>query len=270
MPRQCRGWPTTCRRACARRRHPVDRLRTPRCSAIRAAFSSADAGIPLLDLRGQPAVQCGAVGFQLRLVGDGTDQRMAKHILRARRELDLVDELRLHELREARLQTPRGLSVALASNSELIEPPRRGAWRLGERRRAGRAGRRWSVLQGRRSSAASSSVPEGTEERPPAAPCSRLLTGRPRTTPVRKNEPSPAACCGDLSSSTRPALGRGRRRVPATKSCVSESFSWVSGIVSCAGRRAEVARWYPALEVRSTSEGVRGRTDRNPVSNEII
>jgi hypothetical protein len=47
--------------------------------------------IILFDRGGQPPVQLRAIRFELRLVGNSTDQRMPKCVLRLRAEGDLID-----------------------------------------------------------------------------------------------------------------------------------------------------------------------------------
>jgi hypothetical protein len=52
-----------------------------RCSAIKAAFSSTDSGLCSSDGGGHAPVEVGAVGLELRPLGDRANQRVVEHIL---------------------------------------------------------------------------------------------------------------------------------------------------------------------------------------------
>ena len=121
----------------ARMCHAVRRVqisaRPRRCSAISAAFSSAAAGSCSFDRGGHAPMPFGAIGFQLRFVGDRADQRMVERVLRACRvNLHLVDELRAAAARRTLRRFPGGQQITLRSG--IRSPPRRSmsVWRPGQ------------------------------------------------------------------------------------------------------------------------------------------
>ena len=110
----------------AARRSPA----ASRCSAIRAAFSPTGRGRGF-DRGGHAPMQLGAIRLELSLVGDRANQRVVEHILGLAGELDLIDELRRHQVVNDRLDAQHGQQVK-------AEP------RADDRRRAQRAFRFWS------------------------------------------------------------------------------------------------------------------------------
>ena len=109
-PRPCPHVPAVCGTQIACRFHVFGDQRGIRIRGIRIAP---------FDLGGQLRVQGGAIGLELRFVGNRADQRMPKDVLRLRRELDLVDELGLDQLAR-RAVSPTSVAGSSPSNCEPI------------------------------------------------------------------------------------------------------------------------------------------------------
>ena len=95
-----------CRRACASRRRRASSPAASRCSAISAALLVGRFRLARFDRGGQPSVQPGAIGFQLRFVGHGANHRMPKRVFGTRGEPHLVDELGVDQLLDASARFP--------------------------------------------------------------------------------------------------------------------------------------------------------------------
>ena len=58
-------------------------------------------------------MQFGAIGFELRFIGDRTNQRMVEYILGLTGEADLIDELGRHQIINGWFDAQRGQQVSL-------------------------------------------------------------------------------------------------------------------------------------------------------------
>ncbi len=149
-----------------------------RCSAISAAFWSADSGLSLLDRGGQAPVHLGAIGFQLRFVGHRADQRMVERVLGARGEPHLIDQLRAPAARRTPDRCPARRAVRPRSGRRSPTPRSPSVWpRLSSR--SMRASMAACTVAGTLTSATSVSTDVAHRARRPA----------PRAAPTRAPSP---------------------------------------------------------------------------------
>ena len=71
-----------------------------------------------MDRGGQSPVPLGAIGFQLRFVGHRADQRVAEGVLGGRGEPHLIDQLRVQQLVEHRIDAQRGKQLGPEAGSD--------------------------------------------------------------------------------------------------------------------------------------------------------